>query len=169
MDDIEELGAQVVVVEIDDIEGAQRLVRTKRGWVATVNLDTDDALARDFIEQVHKHAKEKEDRFAFLRGCRHRELSNTMPWTVSYKSETNPFQVVVEPAKEAKTVFNEIHNKPSRLIESAHPMWLMLLHGDNIDNRSLERTKRDVNMFSIVSQYFSVHCKQNYGRCTNRS
>lgn len=169
MNDIEELGAQVVEVEIDDIEGAQRTVRQKRGWVATVNLDTDDAISRDFISEVHKRAREKEDRFAFLRGCRHREQSDAQPWTISYKSETNPFQVVTEPAKDAKTVFNQIHNKPSRMIDTDHPMWLMLLHGDNIDNRSLERTKRDVNIFSIISQYFSVHCKQNYGRCTNRS
>lgn len=169
MNDIEELGAQIVEVEIDDIEGAQRLVRTKRGWVATVNLDTDDAISRDFIAQVHKHAKEREESFGFPRGCRHREQSNTLPWTVSYRSDTNPFQVLTEQAKDAKTIFNSIHNKPNRLIESTHPMWLILLHGDNIDNRSLERTKRDVNMYSGLFQYFSVHCRQNYGRCTNRS
>ena len=169
LDDIEELGAKVVEVEIDDVEGAQRLVRSMKGWVATVNLDTDDAVSRNFVQMVHQHTKEREgERIAFLRGCRHREVVGANPWTVSYKSPTNPFQVVTENAKHAETVFGEIHGTPDRLIDTPAPMWLMVLHGDNIDNRRLERTSRDENMFQSIPQYFSVMAKHNYGRNVNR-
>lgn len=170
LDDIEELGAKVVEAERDDVDAAQDLVRSSsKGWVATVNLDTDDAISRNFVREVHRNTREKNEKFAFLRGCRHREVSHANPWSVSYKSPTNPFQVVTEETKHAVTVFNSIHGKVDRLIETSQPMWLMVLHGDNIDNRRLERTSRDENMFSSIPQYFSVMAKHNYGRRTNRS
>lgn len=169
MDDIEELGANLVVAERDDVDAAQDLVRSQpKGWVATVNLDTDDAISRNFIRAVHQHAREKDERFAFLRGCRHREESGKSPWTVSHKSPTNPFQVLTEQNRNADTVFGTIHGKTDRLIETPVPMWLMVLHGDNIDNRRLERTSRDENMFQSLPQYFSVMAKHNYGRKSNR-
>jgi len=169
LDNIEELGATIVEAERDDVDAAQDLVRSSpKGWVATVNLDTDDAISRNFVQLVHKNAKERNERFAFLRGCRHREVAGADPWSVSHKSPTNPFQVVTEESKHALTVFNEIHGQPSRLIDTSQPMWLMVLHGDNIDNRRLERTSRDENMFQAIPQYFSVMAKHNYGRSTNR-
>ena len=169
LDNIEELGATIVEAERDDVDAAQDLVRSQpKGWVATVNLDTDDAISRNFVRATHQHAKEKDNRFAFLRGCRHREVLGANPWTVSYKSPTNPFQVVTEQSKHALTVFNEVHRQPDRLIETPAPMWMMVLHGDNIDNRRLERTSRDENMFQSIPQYFSVMAKHNYGRNVNR-
>ncbi|MCI0558178.1 MAG: putative rhamnosyl transferase [Nitrososphaera sp.] len=170
LDEIEELGATVVEATRDDVDAAQDLVRSQRyhGWVATVNLDTDDAVSRDFVGTVRSYARERNERFAFLRGVRHREVEGVDPWSVSWKSETNPFQVVTEQSKDALTVFNEIHGKTARLIDTPRPMWLMVLHGDNIDNRRLERTSRDENLFQGLPQYFSIMAKHNYGRNVNR-
>lgn len=169
LDEIEELGATVVEAARDDVDAAQDLVRSQRhhGWVATVNLDTDDAVSRDFVSTVRSCARERNETFAFLRGVRHREVEGTDSWSVSWKSETNPFQVMTEQSKDALTVFNKIHSKTDRLINTNHPMWLMTLHGDNIDNRRLERTSRDKNLFQALPQYFSIIAKHNYGRNVN--
>lgn len=168
LDEIRDMGANTVIVANDDAESAQLIARQNRGWIATVNLDTDDAISRDFIQCVHENLQEKNETFAFLRGMRHRDEPGLDLWSFGFKSETNPFQVLVEKASEAKTVFDRIHGKVDRVIDTGHPMWLIVIHGDNLDNHRLERSKRDKNDVSSISKHFSTNMTRGYGRGVNR-
>ncbi len=140
--EITKMGAHVVHVDTDDVDAAQKLVRARRGMVATVNLDTDDAIVPSFLERVRAEAKPKNEIFVFLRGYRYRPVP---PNACSTKSRTNPFNTRVETkAQDAETVFALHHGKIDRVIDNGKPMWLQVIHGDNISNRSLKTTRRDV-------------------------
>ena len=165
--EISKMGGSVVRVKKDDVDAAEALVRARTGLIVTVNLDTDDALAPDFLERVFTEVRQKNETMVFLRGMRYRP---TPPWAASTKSQTNPFNVKVEKrAQVAETVFAHAHGTVDRVIDTGKPMWLQVVHGDNMDNLTLKRTRKDVNHASEVPKKFGIVPYSWYGRDANGS
>ena len=94
---------------------------------STVNLDSDDALAFQFVQV----AKSKLDHrvLYFVNG-----LKFNGEVYIRWSSDRNPFNVV--PAGEL-TVLDRDHGAwpDSNCIEHYSPMWLQVIHGENISNR----------------------------------
>lgn len=166
---IEAMGAQVIVATKDDVQAAQDLIRKHRGMVASVNLDTDDALAPNFVEEFLAHApKEAGKTMAFLRGMVIRQITGKELYSISTRSDSNPFQGLVEDAKKAETIFSRNHKKVDKLVDLKQPMWLQVVHGDNIDNWKMHKSKKDQNVMSDLHKNFPVSPKTDYGRNVNR-
>jgi hypothetical protein len=166
---IADLGATVIVADKDDVDSAQKLVRRDAGMIATLNLDTDDALAPDFVEEFHAHARHETGTIGFLRGMMVRQLAGWDPWAITWRSDTNPFQALIEDAGKARTIFSQTHKKIEHLIDLKRPMWLQVVHGENIDNWKLKKSSSDENASVFLHERFpTVIPKSNYGRSTNR-
>lgn len=165
---IKEMGAQVVVSKTDDVDAAQSVVRKYRGIIATLNLDTDDALSRDFVEEFHAHAGEHTGTFGFLRGMVLRQEIGKPPFAIGWRSEKIPFQALIERGEKAETIFFRVHGKIDRLHDTHRPMWLQVIHGDNIDNWKLKKSKKDQNIIHHLNNHFTVYPKMDYGRNTNK-
>lgn len=150
---IKELGARVVNVTIDDVDAAQRLVRTRRGAIATVNLDTDDAIAPTFLERIREEINGKRDEtLVFLRGFRYRPLP---AWAVGVKQEVNDFVIRFEKrAEKAKTVFDPV--EIDKIVDSTRPMWLQTVHGSNATGVRLQRARKDKNSVTEVGKLFNI-------------
>lgn len=166
---IMDMGAQVMIAVKDDVQAAQDLVRKYRGMVATVNLDTDDAIAPNFIEEFLAHAPKVSGKtMAFLRGMMIRQITGRELYAVTTRSDSNPFQGLVEDAKKSETIFSRNHYKVDKLVDLPKPMWLQVVHGDNIDNWKMHRSKKDQNSMAALNANFHVVPKTDYGRNVNR-
>lgn len=156
---IKEMGAQVVVAETDDVDAAQKLIRKNRGMIVTVNLDTDDAIAPTFVQELHAHISEQPGMFRFKRGMVIRQQEGRELYAMGYKSDKNQFNALVERGEEAITVFGYSHAEAGRVHDIHRPMWLQVVHGDNIDNWRLRKAKKDRNQIHLLSEYFTVNPK----------
>jgi hypothetical protein len=93
----------------------------------TVNLDSDDALAFQFVELAKRFLDHRV--LYFVNGLKF----NTVTY-IRWSSGRNPFNVV--PAGDL-TVLDRDHGgwPDAKRIERMSPMWLQVIHGDNISNR----------------------------------
>lgn len=100
---------------------------------STVNLDSDDALAFQFVELAKRFLDHRV--LYFVNGLKF----NTVTY-IRWSSSRNPFNVV--PAGDL-TVLDRDHGDwpDTQIIERMSPMWLQVIHGDNISNR-LRRPKK---------------------------
>ena len=126
----------------------------------SVNLDTDDALARDFIYQARKIDHRGES--LFLRGTRYRILTDC--WT-GVKMPGGHFNIVKDPKL---TVLDFIHGRsgtlPVNVVDIKAPMWLEVIHEENIANR-LRTAKKDQNLgYDYTSKYFELNMGEGYGQ-----
>jgi hypothetical protein len=134
---------ELAVVEYD-VEAAVR-------GVPSINLDTDDAIARDFVAQAKKIKPVGQT--VFLRGLRYRLKTDVV---ISTRSKASHFNLVNH---SDKTVLDFPHVSPPmehRVVDLKRPMWLEIIHERNICNK-LNRTKR-CKRFSqeFVSKYFEI-------------
>ncbi len=121
----------------------------------TVNLDSDDAIARRFVESVRVHLDHRV--LYYLNG-----LKVSEDRYIRCASDSNPFNVV--PAGEL-TVLDRDHGSwpEAQKIDHLNPMWLQVIHGDNISNRfRLDRqwkgygTCKKLNRRTQVSPFFEL-------------
>ena len=130
---ISAMGGQVVTVA-DSETDVVAAGRSLPAGATTINLDSDDALARDFVHRVTRIPKP--GRYVFLRGARLR-LDPPFYWTT--RSETNPFVIDV-----GGNVFRFNHGHAIRSVIDVHRvMWAQTIHTDCIDNGvRLDRPRR---------------------------
>lgn len=105
-------------------------------WLITSRVDTDDALALDYIEAVHQAFRQEREFINFPDGVQ--------VWrgvVLEYSYYSNAFISMSEPAGEHLpfTVFGDWHNRlsnyaPVRQVRGAGPMWLQSVHGGNAVN-----------------------------------
>jgi hypothetical protein len=67
-------------------------------------------------------------------------------------------------AEIAETVFASPHGKVDRVLDPHMAMWLQVVHGENMDNLTLKRTRRDLNLTSDVMKQFNIIPMPYYGR-----
>lgn len=139
-----------------DLSAASVAERSSAPWVITTRVDNDDALARDFIEQVQLQFRHQETA-EFINFSDGLQLSDG--GKVFRRSDpSNAFISLIE--KRTKKcpigVYIDRHDRvskhaPMRQV-STHPMWLQMVHGQNIGN-----TIRGVRAApTILAQYFEV-------------
>lgn len=120
----------------------------------TVNLDTDDALSRNFVEEAKKVDFQGETIFPL--GMRYRE--NHGGYLIYTRTNYCHFNIVQHPSM---TVLDGAHGQTGlkkNIVESIRkPMWLEILHGDNIMNLVMKKTRKDKNLAQqVASRYFDV-------------
>jgi len=93
-----------------------------------------------------------------MRGCLYQPKIGEV---VSYKTVTNSFQVLREkPSLYMKTVFYDSHGflshklgLKSEVVDLPRPMWMQLIHGDNLVNKwRSTRASRDIRE-SLVDRF----------------
>lgn len=109
-------------------------------YLITTRLDNDDAISKDFVEQVQAEFNEQE--FTFISFVNGYVLSDRKLYWFKYKA--NPFVSLVEKRTEPtpegfKTVFSVAHdqlhsNQQVRQVIT-QPAWLQVIHGRNVSNR----------------------------------
>jgi hypothetical protein len=158
--ELKKIGCNVVTVDTDDVGAAQALVRSRRGTIATVNLDTDDAIHPTFLERFRVEAKPRNETFVFLRGYRYRTIPQ---WAVSTKDKSNPFVCRVDKyAEKAETAFEKV--KAVRVLDTSFPMWVRTVHDENMNQIKLRRTNKDVNQSRELLLTFDITPIPYYGR-----
>ncbi len=111
--------------------------RTHRPWLITSRLDSDDALAQDFMFTVQRHFTRQER--AFLNPLKGAQFSPSGVATFAHPS--NAFISLVERRGPAAplTVFVDTHDRvhhhgPVEQIYGSGPLWLQGIHAANLVN-----------------------------------
>lgn len=108
-------------------------------YIVTSRVDSDDALASDYIAEVRKHLPFTSEKnfISFKRGAQYFS-ERDLKYDVEYGK--NHFTTLIEPATDGfKSVLCFDHTKADSagvftIIETGHPMWTEVVHGDNIIN-----------------------------------
>jgi GT2 family glycosyltransferase len=114
-------------------------LRTQAGWLATTQLDNDDALAPSFVarlqpwfDRVPADADGRGEVVGFPIGA---QVAGQRWYRRVYPN--NPFQTLIEPTDQARTVYGLTHwdlrDERTHLIWS-QPAWLQVVHGQNLAN-----------------------------------
>lgn len=128
----------VDLFEIEEIvkELASSLPETPE-MLLTTRLDNDDAVSLDFIERIHSAAETAKDGTVlnFTNGL---ALRNEALY--SARDLSNPFTTLVERVPTSpKTIWSaqhhELGNKWTLAQVDAPPVWLQVIHGENVTNR----------------------------------
>lgn len=128
------------------------------GCHTTINLDTDDALSKDFIAEARKIDFQGET--IFPRGMRYREFTNC--W-ITTRSNRSHFNLVQHPEKTVLDFSHGMGMLKQNIVDLKRPLWLEIIHEQNISN-SLRTAKASKNMGPMfASQYFDV----DYNRIKN--
>jgi hypothetical protein len=105
-------------------------------FVLTTRVDNDDAVSRDFIEEIQK-AWSPLDQKRFINLVNGAQLSSGRVYRRPYTQ--NPFVTLSEPVTKAElaTVFVRRHyevdqHAPVINLGSDHPLWLQVVHGGNV-------------------------------------
>jgi len=118
----------------------------------TVNVDSDDAINREFVEIAKLEANGR-DVLNFNRGFKVRVSTGVY---IATSSPRNPFNIA--PAGD-KTVLTQSHGTwPNTLhISNGPAMWLQVIHFDNIDNRMKRaRRSKDLDYAKTVAPLFEI-------------
>jgi hypothetical protein len=104
--------------------------------LVTTTLDSDDALARSFVGQVHTHARAVEfELINFVQGLRFVERTGAL---YHCRLPANPFITAVEKVEQAKTIWGylphaTILNRVREIRDVvSSPLWLQVVHGGNV-------------------------------------
>lgn len=105
------------------------------GLLLTTRLDSDDALARGFMEGMLRSSGESPAVLSYPRGY---VLDGGRLYSQDFPE--NPFLSMLEGSAACKTVLSESHEKiasvaPLRLLDGG-PMWLQVVHSGNVSNRT---------------------------------
>ena len=128
----------------------------------SVNLDTDDAIARTFIEQARTVDFEGETVFRF--GLKYRVWSNR--W-LYYSYDNSHFNMVQHPTH---TVLDYLHGRSGlskNIIKTKLPMWMQVIHDRNVANsmhvlRSKKNPPKNVQRDEVEESFFIYY--GNLGR-----
>jgi hypothetical protein len=110
-------------------------------WLLTTRLDSDDAIARDFMAAVQREFAPTDGLFIdFPRGIQIDRSGNTY----LYDQLSSPFLTLIErraPGRTPQTVYAARHARasawgPVREV-SAPPMWVQVIHGTNLLNMTV--------------------------------
>lgn len=118
-------------------------VRPGTTRVLTTRLDNDDAVSRDFLAHVRAFASGCPDDTVlnFPDGLALREGS-----VFTAHDASNPFTSLVEDCEDIQTIWSAQHRdlgKKWHLVQvSAPPVWLQIVHGENVANRIKGRRLR---------------------------
>jgi hypothetical protein len=127
--------------------------RSSRPWIITSRVDNDDALARDYVEQVQALFAERTEFVNFTAG-----LQLTDDGKLLHRSDpSNAFISLIEPnSHQAMCVYVDSHDRVSKHAPirqvSTHPMWVQMVHGRNIAN-AVHGVRANP---ALLSRYFDV-------------
>jgi hypothetical protein len=135
-----------IVKVIQDTDGVPR-------GTTTINLDSDDAISRNFIEKV-RSSKLKPGVYCFPNGIALRVNDGNC---LNFSSNTNPFNIAVGD----QTVLDALHGcfPSTEIIACAEPMWLQINHSDNIQNKFRTYSKNRYLSFSEITKPFNINYK----------
>ena len=127
-----------------DIEAARR-------GAPSMNLDSDDAISRDFIEEASKLTGEGHTMFS--RGMKHR--TTTGAWfTIAY--DDNHFNLIRHPELTVLDFNHRWNTMTPTVINHSQPMWLEVVHDDNLVNRLRRpRASQDLSR-EYALKYFEI-------------
>lgn len=136
-----------------DVRLAERDVEVAVRGEDSVNLDTDDALARDFIREAR--LIEHRGEINFLRGLRYRILTGN--WIGTSRPHGH-FNIVKHPEL---TVLDFHHGNggeelPLTTVDPRRPMWLEVVHEKNISNKMRANSKDKDLGVGFAEDYFEM-------------
>jgi len=121
----------------------------------TINLDTDDAIAKNFIEAAHRVTFVGET--IFERGIIYRIY--TRAW-LSTKAPRSHFNVINH---REVTVLDYSHGMgvlDKKVVNTSQPMWLEVIHEENIANK-MKSTSRSKNMgYKAATEHIEIASEQ---------
>lgn len=108
----------------------------RENWLITTRVDNDDCVSRHFVRRIQAEFRERREFINFTFGAQHDKGQ------IYFRLDpSNAFISCVEPAEGGfRSVFVDghhllKHHGPVRQVWTA-PMWMQVIHGDNIANRT---------------------------------
>lgn len=146
-----------------DWEAAHEVIKDTERFTITSNLDSDDAITKNFISSIQKEFRGKREYLNIPEGfIASVYKADEVRLYLGRRSEKNPYQSFIDDDKHGKrTVYYTTHgltytNAPVRQIENTSASWLQTIHGDNLANR-LKKCKDDKLVpLSKISERFSI-------------
>jgi len=119
-------------------------------FLITTRLDADDGISTDFVALVQEEFCKQDFEFiSFNLGLqKNLEDSEAFPFCYWGKSTYNNFKSLIERADNPKTVYCAtlgIDCPTVRTINNIHPVWLKILHGDNVATAHVDYPKNGEN------------------------
>lgn len=130
--------------------------RSSSSWLITSRVDNDDALARDYVEQVQALFAGSTEFLNFTSG-----LQFTDDGKLFHRSDpSNAFISLIEPnSRNAMGVYVDSHDRVSKYASirqiSTHPMWVQMVHARNIAN-AVHGVRANPH---LLSRYFDLQRK----------
>ena len=117
--------------------------RATHDWIITTRLDSDDALAPTFLEQVQRSFDARDTFIVFEAGAALTDSGMVFSRFTSglwHEAAATAFTSLVEPAAQCGTVFKisqfiALTNHNARRITTTEPMWMLFCHGGNVFNK----------------------------------
>jgi hypothetical protein len=116
-------------------------------FIITSRLDNDDILHKDFIRTIQSKFVEHHNTIIDL-NIGYQLLTNTKQKEelLLYKSKLNPFISLIEKSNSIKTILNKQHNQwdnsYNKINYKKTPLWIQLIHNENILNKKLNYLKK---------------------------
>ncbi len=127
-------------------------------YIITTRLDNDDAVAKNFIEVIHRQFKGQN--FEFINIIYGYVLYKRKLYKRSHKS--NSFMSLIEERKDFKTVWCKQHGKVSSVgkvkqIESK-PLWFQVFHDKNYQVRTVDNNMKRIRLIKLRDDFsFNLH------------
>jgi N-acetylglucosaminyl-diphospho-decaprenol L-rhamnosyltransferase len=128
-------------------------------WVLTTNLDTDDAINREFVNEIQEEFRGVRECVSFTEGMAYRVTTGN-----SFKSHimNNAYQTAIELGKDAEGILVIDHLRLAevfdvRYVYTEDPMWFQVVHGGNISNLCIKKHKlAEEYRRDYVQKFFEV-------------
>jgi hypothetical protein len=124
------------------------------GGHTSINLDTDDAIARDFVKRARQITFPGET--IFSKGLKYRPLTDC--W-LSTRSPNAHFNIVKHPELSVLDFSHGMGFLPKNIVRIREPMWLEVIHEKNIANK-LRKPRKSRNLsIDVVKKHFDLNYK----------
>jgi hypothetical protein len=126
--------------DMDKVVPKIRAMRRNEEWLLTTRLDSDDVLAKDFVERLRGVLRMESNQVINFNNGAILSLSERSPKLYLAEDRSNPFASLLERFDDhAKTIWAERHVNIDRLGEVdqvfGRPAWMQVIHGENVSNR----------------------------------
>jgi hypothetical protein len=127
--------------------------RLRVPWVATTRLDSDDGLHRDFMDLVHRSARERTE----VLNPRHGWICvGTEVFEHSY-AVPNMFATLVHPARDMRSVYAVRHTRLSSIAPVRHldgrRLWLALAHDASLTKAHAAKGRSGIPLAAVAAQF----------------
>lgn len=130
-------------------------------WISTTNLDSDDGLARDFVQTLQATIKQPTRAYVICFICGY-HYSLRSEQGMARRADTNAYNTLIEPGHMPLMISSLVHGHMRDYFEveeiTGPHMWLQTVHSMNIENHKVRHSKKSVDTpKEVVAERFEFN------------